>query len=48
MLTELLDQYTVNFQVLFRWPNWCTNMLKTEARSTCVAALNLPFAHTSL
>ena len=34
--------------LLFRWPNWCTNMLPMEAQSACVAGSNLPFALISL
>ena len=48
MLTGSLDQWADKFWVLFRRPNWCTNVLKTEVRSTCVAGSTLPFALISL
>ena len=48
MVTGSLDQWADKFWVLFRRPNWCTNVLKIEARSTCVAGSTLPFAIISL
>lgn len=48
LLTGSLDQWAVDFRVSFGRPNWCTNVLETEARSECVAGSNLPFALISL
>ena len=45
MLTGSLDKLAVKFRVLFGLPNWCTNVLETEAQ---VAGSNLTFALISL
>ena len=34
MLNGSLDQWAVDFRVSFGHPNWCTNVLETEAGST--------------
>ena len=44
MFTGSLDQWAIKFRVSFGRPNWCTNVLETEAQSARVAGLNLLFA----
>ena len=44
VLTGSLDKRAVKFRVLFGRPNWCANVLETEARSASVAGSNLSFA----
>ena len=36
VLTGSINQWAVELRVLIGWPKWCTNVLKTEARSARV------------
>ena len=44
VLTGSLNQWTVKFRFSFGQPNWCMNVLGTEARDARVAGSNQPFA----
>ena len=38
VLTGSINQWAVELRVLIGWPKWCTDVLKTEARSARVAS----------